>query len=200
MVVVRRMKAVMLVVTTKPLLKGKIMVKAVRSAESAVSSCSRVKASKLYAKLRLQPNAVAMADVERTSMGTTMELGISKRWMMLAKKTRRLVRNVTEAWQSQYALPESEGKANTYSNNGNPNSRRPTRCLNEELAPLLRNQLLRLQPLQYRTPTHLDIMLNELCCTSVSVCTNLPDVSRLTPNTQSDNYQRPQQGNNPQPY
>jgi hypothetical protein len=96
MVVVRRIKAVTAVVTTRPLLKGRIIVNAVRSAESAVSSCSRVKASKLYAKLRLQPNAVAMADVEMTSIGTTTELGISKCRMTLATKTTRLVMNATE--------------------------------------------------------------------------------------------------------
>jgi hypothetical protein len=97
MVVVRRMKVVTTVVTTRPLLSGRIMVNAVRSAESAVSSCSRVKASKLYAKLRAQPNAVAMADVDRTSSGITTASGISKRLTMLVKKTTRLVRNATEA-------------------------------------------------------------------------------------------------------
>jgi hypothetical protein len=100
-VVVRRTKPPKPVVTTRPLLKGRIMVNMVRSAESAVSSRSLVKAIRLKARLSVQPNAVAMALMERNSMGTQMDPDISRCLMAVERMTRRLVRNAMEAYSCQ---------------------------------------------------------------------------------------------------
>lgn len=98
MVVLRRMKEPVPAITTRLLLSGSIIVNMVRSAESAVSRRVLLKVIRLSARLRVQPNAVAMADMERNSSGMRTELGISRLRSVVERMTRMLVRKAMEAW------------------------------------------------------------------------------------------------------
>jgi hypothetical protein len=97
MLVLRRMKLVHPVVTTKPLLRGRIIVNMVRSAESAVSSSSLVKASSVHARLSEQPNAATMVLMETNSMGTRMDPEMLRLLMADERMTNKVVRNAIEA-------------------------------------------------------------------------------------------------------
>jgi hypothetical protein len=112
MLVLRRMKLVQPVVTTKPLLKGRIMVNMVRSAESAVSSSSLVKASSVHARLNEQPNAAIMALMERNSTGTRTVPGILRPLMADERTTKKLVRNAMEAYGCQLGFQASSLERN----------------------------------------------------------------------------------------
>jgi hypothetical protein len=96
-VVAMRMKLPVPVVTTRPLLSGSIMVNMVRSAESAVLRPILVYAIMLNAKLSVQPNAVIIPVVERSSRGTRTEDGIASRRTHSEKMTSSMVRNEMEA-------------------------------------------------------------------------------------------------------
>jgi hypothetical protein len=98
MVVLRRMKEPVPAITTRLLLSGSIIVNMVRSAESAVSRRVLLKVIRLSARLRVQPNAVAMADMERNSSGMRTELGISRLRSVVERMTRMLVRKAMKAW------------------------------------------------------------------------------------------------------
>jgi hypothetical protein len=96
-VVQRRIKLPAPAIVTRLLARGMIRVNMVRSAESAVSRRVRLNVIMLNARLRVQPNAVAMAQVERDSRGMRMELGISRRARVVERMTRSVVRKAVEA-------------------------------------------------------------------------------------------------------
>jgi hypothetical protein len=96
-VLARRIKLPVPVVTTRPRLSGRIIVNIVRSAESAVSRRIRLKLIMLNAKLRVQPNDVIMALIESISRGIRTALGMSSRRTIVERMTKRQVRNAMEA-------------------------------------------------------------------------------------------------------
>jgi hypothetical protein len=96
-VVLRRIKLPAPAILTRLLAIGMIRVNMVRSAESAVSRRVRLNVIILNATLSVQPNAVAMAHVERDSIGTRTELGISKRVRVVERMTRTVVKKAMEA-------------------------------------------------------------------------------------------------------
>lgn len=89
------MKHPIAAVTTRPLLAGMIMVNGARS-EFVVSSRIVLKVPRLSAKLRVQPNAIAMELIDKSSSGTRTDPGISSRRSILDKTTNRLVRKAKE--------------------------------------------------------------------------------------------------------